>query len=285
MRFAVNPSWSDLPNVNGILNAVVRQPYTVADYRTTLSVKTVRRGEARYETPNGRYLVTSDVFLVLNRDQHYAMDVDPAAGAETFCPFFAPGFLESAAAGGKLDDPGAHRPVEFCERLYPMNGAMQTIVDSMHRAIREKQATAAWIEERFHDLAGAMLMLRDGTRREAESFPGLRAATRAELYRRLFRARDFIHSCYAEPLTVAEIARVATLSPFHLHRTFKQAFGVTPMQCLQRRRLEVARERLLGGSPVTFVASSVGFESLGSFSALFRRRFGQSPASFRKKQD
>ena len=77
-------------------------------------------------------------------------------------------------------------------------------------------------------------------------------------------------------------ARVAGLSPYHFHRMFKRAFGETPMQCLQARRLDAAR-RLLSSSdrPVTLICFDVGFESLGSFSWLFRRRFGLSPRRFR----
>ena len=122
-------------------------------------------------------------------------------------------------------------------------------------------------------------------RSEAESFPGLRPATRMELYRRLYRGRDFLMSCYDRPLTVAAAARVAGLSPFHFQRMFKLAFGQTPMQFLQETRLEAAR-RLLAhtGDDVTAICFAVGFESLGSFSWLFRKRFGVSPRGFRENR-
>jgi len=54
------------------------------------------------------------------------------------------------------------------------------------------------------------------------------------------------------------------------------------MQFVQRRRLDVARRLLLETEDeVTSVCLAVGFESLGSFSALFKRRFGVSPRRFR----
>jgi len=78
---------------------------------------------------------------------------------------------------------------------------------------------------------------------------------------------------------------VAALSPFHFQRMFKQAFGRTPMQVLQTARLEAAR-RLLAhtGDDITSICFAVGFESLGSFSWLFRRRFGISPRAFRENR-
>ncbi len=255
-RFAVNPRWTDLPHCSAVLHGLPRD-YVVADYKTTLSIKTVLRGSAWYETPQGRYRVTPDAFLILNAGQQYSMKVSADSNTETLCPFFHAGFVQG----------------EFYERLYPMGGRVaQTI-----RAIGSVP-----LEDSFYDLAEALSELRGETRREAESFPGLRASTREEMYRRLNRARDFLHSCYAEPLTVSDAANIAAISHFHFQRTFKSAFGMSPMQFLQRRRLEVARDLLNAtDDDVTSICRSVGFESLGSFSALFKRTFGVSPSAYR----
>jgi AraC family transcriptional regulator len=256
-RFAINPRWTELPHCSALLHGHPRD-YVVSDYRTTLSIKTVRSGSAWYETPQGRYCVTPDSFLVLNEGQQYSMEVDGSSNTETFCPFFQTGFVR----GG-----------EFYERLYPMSGRVGKTVGRL---------SAASLEDGFYDLAEALMELRDGTRQESESFPGLRAATRQEMYRRLYHARDFLHSCYSQTLTVADAARVAAMSHFHFQRMFKSAFGISPMQFLQRRRLEVARELLEStDEEVTSVCLSVGFESLGSFSALFKRRFGVAPSQIR----
>ena len=66
----------------------------------------------------------------------------------------------------------------------------------------------------------------------------------------------------------------------------KLAFGRTPMQLLQEARLEAARGMLAGtGDDVTSICLAVGFESLGSFSWLFRKRFGVSPRVFRSENE
>jgi AraC-like DNA-binding protein len=289
-RFVVNPRWSDLPHVHALLHGFPRD-YHVHDYRTTLSLKSVAAGSARYATPSGRYLVTPDRFLVLNHGQRYAMEVDADAGAETVCPFFAPGFVDAAARSAaatdalQLDDIDAPAAgFELIERLHPLAGPIGRILGELRDAVRARRAGAAWLEDRFHDLALALAALRDDARREVDTFPGVRRATREELYRRLHRARDFLVSCYAEPLTVAQVARVAALAPFHFHRTFRRAFGRTPMQLLQHHRLEVARALLARGDSVTDVARAVGFDSLGSFSWLFRRKHGVRPSDVRPQK-
>jgi AraC-like DNA-binding protein len=285
-RFQLNPTGVELPDCSAVLNGRGTR-YQVNDYRTTLSLKSVVRGAARYQTPQGHYLLTPDVYLVLNDGQRYSLEFEGRGrlDTETLCPFFQPGFLEQAGAGD-LDDISPHPPaLDFCERLYPKTGEVGRALAGLHAGLRGPGASTPWLEDRMYMLAQALAGLRQQVRGEAESFPGLRPATRLELYRRLYRGRDFLLSCYDQPLTVAAAARVATLSPFHFQRMFKQAFGRTPMQFLQDTRLEAAR-RLLAhtGDDITTICFAIGFESLGSFSWLFRKRFGASPRAYRENR-
>jgi AraC-like DNA-binding protein len=128
-----------------------------------------------------------------------------------------------------------------------------------------------------------LLQIHQRVLREVASLPAARAATRAELYRRLHLARDYIDATCAGPLTLADLARTAGLSPNHLLRTFRQLFHQTPYQYVTARRLELAR-RLLAETerPISEICLAVGFESLGSFSWLFRRKVGVAPSEYRR---
>ena len=104
--------------------------------------------------------------------------------------------------------------------------------------------------------------------------------------RRLLRARDVMDRHYAEPLDVPAIARVAHVSPAHFSRRFKAVFGETPHRYLQRRRIERSMALLRDTStPVTDVALTVGFTSLGTFSRTFRDIVGTSPSDYRAFTD
>jgi AraC-like DNA-binding protein len=98
-------------------------------------------------------------------------------------------------------------------------------------------------------------------------------------------ARAYIDRQYTRPLTVARLAALAHLSPFHFIRAFRAGVGQTPHQYLRARRLDRARDLLVTTAlPVTEICDAVGFQSLGSFSALFRRVTGETPAAFRAKR-
>ncbi len=100
--------------------------------------------------------------------------------------------------------------------------------------------------------------------------------------RHLLRARDLADARYAEPLTVADLARAAGLSPSHFSRAFRLAFGEAPHQYLLTRRLERAAAMLRDTDrTVTEICLAVGLSSLGSFTTSFGRVYGQPPLAYR----
>lgn len=100
----------------------------------------------------------------------------------------------------------------------------------------------------------------------------------------LRRARDFMDREFARPIGVADVARVAFMSPAHFARRFRAAYGETPHGHLMMRRIERAklllRRRELS---VTDVCLAVGCTSLGSFSARFTQVVGESPTAYRDR--
>jgi AraC-like DNA-binding protein len=78
------------------------------------------------------------------------------------------------------------------------------------------------------------------------------------------------------------VASEACLSPYHFHRLFREVFGETPNKYLQRRRLANARQLLRSTDrTITEICLEIGFDSMTSFSALFRRIYGCSPRQYR----
>ena len=104
-----------------------------------------------------------------------------------------------------------------------------------------------------------------------------------DTFRRLCAARELLHA-RDEPLSVHEVARRVTLSRFHFIRQFESLFGATPVEYRTIARIERAKRLLaLGEMSVTEVCFAVGFSSLGSFSALFKRRVGETPREFQRR--
>lgn len=294
-QFLLNPRALGLEDCSALLSGYTDgtgPDYRVERYRTTLTIKAVTRGAASYRVGRGCHRVTEESFLILNDGQEYGLEIVGRSKTETLCPFFQRGLVEHVAdclttrAECQLDEIEVRSPaLGFPERLYPRTGRVAGMLRELQHSVQSGKADASCLEDTFLALAAALVHLSGGIEREVAGFPGMRPATRWELYRRLHRGRDFLSSCYDEPLTVAMVARVACLSPYHFHRMFKLGFGETPMEFLQSRRLDEARILLTRTDmPVTAIGLAVGFESPGSFSWLFRRRFGLSPRQFRARE-
>ena len=105
-----------------------------------------------------------------------------------------------------------------------------------------------------------------------------------DLYRRIVQAKLFIDDNFAEHIDAGDIADEACYSKFHFIRTFKTIYGRTPHQHLTHVRVEKAKEMLELGTSVTDTCFAVGFDSLGSFTRLFKSRVGFTPSEYQRQQ-
>ncbi len=102
------------------------------------------------------------------------------------------------------------------------------------------------------------------------------------LYRRIVQAKLFIDSNYHEVINLDDIADEAYFSKFHFIRLFKNIYGKTPHQYLITVRIENARLLLKKGIAVSDVCYAVGFDSITSFSSLFKKLTDCSPANYQQ---
>lgn len=106
---------------------------------------------------------------------------------------------------------------------------------------------------------------------------------KAYLYRRIVLAKLYIDNNYQKNINLGDIADEALFSRYHFIRIFKEIYGKTPYQYLIHVRIEKAKLCLQDGVSVTETCFSVGFDSVGSFSGLFKRRTGLPPSVYQKE--
>ncbi len=91
------------------------------------------------------------------------------------------------------------------------------------------------------------------------------------LYRRIVQAKLFIDNHFAETIDLNNISDEAYFSKFHFLRLFKKIYGKTPHQYLTFVRIEKAKCLIETGLPITEVPYCVGYDSVSSFTGLFKR--------------
>jgi AraC family transcriptional regulator len=102
--------------------------------------------------------------------------------------------------------------------------------------------------------------------------------------RRLTRVREYIDAnLEGENLTVARLAKVASLSQFHFARAFKAAVGKSPHQYVSGHRLERAKVLLRrGDQSLLDIAIALNFSSQANFTRAFRQGTGITPGQYRR---
>ena len=103
------------------------------------------------------------------------------------------------------------------------------------------------------------------------------------LYKRIVQAKLFVDNHFNEPLDLSHISDESYFSKFHFVRLFKKIYGKTPHQYLTSVRIENAKKLLQRGSAVEAACHEVGFESVSSFTGLFKRLTRSSPSEFQRQ--
>ena len=99
----------------------------------------------------------------------------------------------------------------------------------------------------------------------------------------LYMKKCFDYS-YANRYSLAAFEDELQISKYRLCREYTTVFGISPLQYLNQRRIDAAKDLLRTTNiPVHEVSTSVGFENTNHFINLFKRSAGMTPNVYRQK--
>lgn len=248
--------------VNDVVCSCGPSDYEAEEKSSTTGVALLLSGSFVAQDANGTSLLSEGSLFLVEAGRCFLCSHRHGEGDRCLSFQFTPEVFECIA-----HDAGA-KPKFAHNRLPPLR-ALSNLVARARIAMREPQA----MEEVAFEIAGA-----------AAALAGCeRSASAVQHHGRMASVLRYMAEHAAAPHTVAGLARMARLSPYHFLRSFKSVTGVTPHQWLLRARLRAAAEKLAATKiPVTEVALDVGFEDLSNFTRTFRAEFGASPREYRQ---
>ena len=98
----------------------------------------------------------------------------------------------------------------------------------------------------------------------------------------LTRTKRYLDVNFYNTIDLKDLALSQGFSPYHLLRLFKFYYGITPRQYQINKRIEKAKKNLTDGWKVSESCYDVGFQSVTTFSTLFKRKTGMTPREFQK---
>ena len=274
---------------NVILNAKYSYLYYPKHW-TTLSLKFAFGGSEYYIFDNIKYGVDNNSYLILNCDSVYESLINSHTPVESLtlnftseftCDVFNASFNEDSYL---LDYPEVRdkNPVNFFQKLYAHDQTITEIINSIRSSVKNEGCSPNLLNEFMHQLLEHIFKTQLSASRQAEQIPSKKRSTRYELFNRLNLAKDYLSSNYSEKIELNDLGKIACLSPHHLLRKFRTAFGTTPHKFLTCIRLQKAKELVINtDKPITQICMEVGFDSLSTFGMLFKKYFSQSPENYR----
>jgi AraC family transcriptional regulator len=233
------------------------------EHATGHRVNFVEAGSFRVRTTGPWHAVSSERLFVTTPNLEFSCAHDEEHPVDCcFSVSYSLDAVESARSAVMLSD----------APLRPLTNRCAFLQHALRDCLRGDEARA-------EALAGALMWsLAAGHSRH----PLFRPDRLAWYASRIERVKEMIEARYAEPLSLATMARDSGMSVFHFARIFSELEGRPPHRFLRDVRLAHATARLRDGASVTDACFAVGFGSLSHFVTTFRRRYGTSPSDVRR---
>ena len=240
----------------------------------TLSIRAAWGGVEQCHVDGRTIGVDDDNFLILNHGRIYSTSIASAHPVESLAICFSPRLVEQIHFEGCSS--------QFLEHLRPHDAAVSPVLHSIREALAAGCVDEAWYDEQLTTLLARMRAHQEQLLDRVDRLALIRAATRRDVYRRIARATDLLHSNYANGVDLTALAVSANMSKYHFLRLFKLVHGLTPHTYLQRKRIGVA-VRLLESTSLTVrqVAVNVGFADDSTLVRQMRRWTRRTPGQVR----
>ncbi len=255
-------------------------------FNSPYSIKFCLNETLRYSVNNQNLIVPKNSFLVV--DNGLEMECLPCEpGVSAFTVYFTSELIQDVLRNRQLDEkklldtPDSKvEPFHFFQHIYKSPNALSRQMLYLAQQMAAAEASESNLSpDVFYSLAGSLFSLQQDAFRQIGQVNARMYATREELFRRVLQAREFMQDHWAAELSLNEIARQVCLSPYHFHRSFREAFGCSPMKWFRRLKLEKARDLLVTQKKtVTEIALNCGFSDVFSFSKAFKREWGVNPS-------
>lgn len=96
--------------------------------------------------------------------------------------------------------------------------------------------------------------------------------------------QEYIEENLASDIGLDDLASICGLTRFHFSRAFKATFDEPPYRYLNQKRLDRAKQMLVGTQlPIATIAGACGFNGASQFARSFRETVGQAPLEFRRR--
>ncbi|HEY4151164.1 MAG TPA: AraC family transcriptional regulator [Chitinophagaceae bacterium] len=267
----------------------LQRPYECPEHPSGLGLLTAGKGNCTYYVNGVKNQVSQYQVLFVNRSSQLAIKIAEKDTLPLLLFFNSrlPDLVQHSLLNSNealLEETFEGLPYDFSylERIHLNENLHQTISSLVALGSSCSSFASLKADIIIRNLFENLLKDNQDAFRLSQNIHAIKASTRLEIFKRVSQARDWMEENYQRAITLEDIAVGAAMNSQHFLRMFKQIYHITPHQYLVDLKLKKAKQ-LLESTPlsITEICYSIGFESVFSFSILFKKRFGLAPSHFR----
>ena len=227
----------------------------------------IERGHQSFMHKGTQYSTTGGGVILINPGAVHTGEAADRQGFEMRSLYPTTSLMETAF----FELTGRHRGLPFFKDVRVDHRWAANSILSLHKAISQGASslecesrvlwTLAQLIKRYADVKTTEYPL--GTERKAVQ-----------------QARQYIDECFAEGITLNQLAQHVALSPYYFLRVFHAEVGMPPYAYLESVRIRHAQRLIETGRPLAEVALEVGFGSQSQLTRHFKKIIGATPGQY-----
>ncbi|TMV45025.1 helix-turn-helix domain-containing protein [Paenibacillus mesophilus] len=245
---------------------VERKPTNLFNFTFVVS------GEGTLELNGAAYELAAGAIYHLRPGDHMRIATSPASPLRYYTVHFMHYLLEWEGMQLKVGSEHERLPFEPSFSMAAEYKSMETRMRKLHELWDSQKAGFEWaVRQHFTELLLWLAEQFDSKHRTDDEIAGL-----------ISDSMRYIRDHYTQRLARDGLARMASLSPSYYSVLFKKYSGYTPLEYMNKVRLDTAKQMLRSTrEPISKIAREVGFQDPLYFTRLFAREVGISPRQFR----
>ncbi|HEY8969556.1 MAG TPA: AraC family transcriptional regulator [Puia sp.] len=272
-----------------LFSEILKKPYQCPGHPSGIGLLIADKGSCHYYVNGLKNEIRDNMVFFVNRGSTLAIKTTEAGVAPTMLFFNSqlPDLVQHSLiySDEVLLENFDNLPYDFSylERVHVDAGLRDTILSLIELGSSCSSFANIQADVVVRTLFENLLKANREAYKYSQNIQAVKASTRLEIFRRVSLARNWMEENFNTPVTLEDIAAMASMNSQHFLRMFKQVYCITPHQYLIDLKLKKARH-LLESTRLTIndICLAVGFESVFSFSILYKKRFGQPPSHLRK---
>ena len=233
------------------------------------TIGVIETGAQRFYRTGGHHIAPQDTIILVNADEVHSGHSASEGGWQYRAMYPLPEQLEHITRGLNLPNYGAPyfpEPVVYDPELAnQLRLVFNTLDNSDNRLLRETLT---------YGVLTKLISKHSRSRLSPELETGAK--------RQLLLVKEFLDDFPQADVSLEELASLASLSPFHLARSFQKAFGLPPHAYQIQARLKMARNLLRQGHSISDTAQETGFHDQSHFHRHFKKAMGFTPGQYVK---